>query len=130
MRLIDADQLIKELKMNIVEVRNPEILEGILLAIERIKGQPTAEPQCIATVKVDLSKEDIEKLVKQYAKESIEISFNNSIDRLRDLLMEYSDVKNKMFKYGGSKAIDGKLLDEETIDDITRFIREKENTYV
>ena len=130
MRLIDADQLIKELKMNIVEVRNPEILEGILLAIERIKDQPTAEPQCIATVKVDLSKEDIEKLVKQYAKESIEISFNNSIDRLRDLLMEYSDVKNKMFKYGGSKAIDGKLLDEETIDDITRFIRERENTYV
>ena len=105
-------------------------MEGILLAIERIKDQPTAEPQCIATVKVDFSKEDVEKLVKQYAKESIEISFNNSIDRLRDLLMEYSDVKNKMFKYGGSKAIDGKLLDEETIDDITRFIRERENTYV
>ena len=130
MRLIDADQLIKELKMNIVEVRNPEILEGILLAIEHIKDQPTAEPQCIATVKVDFSKGDVEKLVKQYAKESIEISFNNSIDRLRDLLMEYSDVKNKMFKYGGSKAIDGKLLDEETIDDIIRFIRERENTYV
>ena len=128
MRLIDADQLIKELKMNIVEVRNPEILEGILLAIEHIKDQPTAEPQCIATVKVDFSKGDVEKLVKQYVKESIEISFN--IDRLRDLLMEYSDVKNKMFKYGGSKAIDGKLLDEETIDDITRFIRERENTYV
>ena len=36
--------------------------------------------------------------------------------------MEYSDVKNKMFIYGGSKAIDGKLLDEETIDDIIRFI--------
>ena len=123
MRLIDADKLMTELKMNIVEVRNPEIWEGILLAIERIKGQPTAEPQCIATVKVDLSKEDIEKLVKQYAKESIEISFNNSIDRLRDLLMEYSDVKNKMFKYGGSKAIDGKLLDEETIDDIIRFTK-------
>ena len=128
MRLIDADQLIKELKMNIVEVRNPEILEGILLAIERIKDQPTAEPQCIATVKVDFSKGDVEKLVKQYVKESIEISFN--IDRLKELLMEYSYVKNKMFKYGGSKAIGGKLLDEETIDDIIRFIRERENTYV
>jgi hypothetical protein len=121
MRLIDADQLIKELKMNIVEVRNPEILEGILLAIERIKDQPTAEPQCIATVKVDFSKGDVEKLVKQYVKESIEISFN--IGRLKELLMEYSYVKNKMFKYGGSKAIDGKLLDEETIDDIIRFIK-------
>ena len=128
MRLIDADQLIKELKMNIVEVRNPEILEGILLAIERIKDQPTAEPQSIATVKVDFSKGDVEKLVKQYVKESIEISFN--IGRLKELLMEYSYVKNKMFKYGGSKAIGGKLLDEETIDDIIRFIRERENTYV
>ena len=128
MRLIDADQLIKELKMNIVEVRNPEILEGILLAIERIKDQPTAEPQCIATVKVDFSKGDVEKLVKQYVKESIEISFN--IGRLKELLMEYYYVKNKMFKYGGSKAIGGKLLDEETIDDIIRFIRERENTYV
>lgn len=128
MRLIDADQLIKELKMNIVEVRNPEILEGILLAIEHIKDQPTAEPQCIATVKVDFSKGDVEKLVKQYVKESIEISFN--IGRLKELLMEYSYVKNKMFKYGGSKAIGGKLLDEETIDDIIRFIRERENTYV
>ena len=128
MRLIDADQLIKELKMNIVEVRNTEILEGILLAIERIKDQPTAEPQCIATVKVDFSKGDVEKLVKQYVKESIEISFD--IGRLKELLMEYSYVKNKMFKYGGSKAIGGKLLDEETIDDIIRFIRERENTYV
>lgn len=128
MRLIDADQLIKELKMNIVEVRNQEILEGILLAIEHIKDQPTAEPQCIATVKVDFSKGDVEKLVKQYVKESIEISFN--IGRLKELLMEYSYVKNKMFKYGGSKAIGGKLLDEETIDDIIRFIRERENTYV
>lgn len=130
MRLIDSDKLIKELKINIGEVRNSEVLEGILLAIERIKDQPTAEPQCIATVKVDFSKEDVEKLVKQYAKESIEISFNNSIVRLKELLIEYSDVKNKMFKYGGSKAIDGKLLDEETIDDIIRFIRERENTYV
>lgn len=128
MRLIDADKLMTELKMNIVEVRNPEIQEGILLAIERIKDQPTVEHQCIATVKVDFSKEDVEKLVKQYAKKSIEISFN--IGRLKELLMEYSYVKNKMFKYRGSKAIGGKLLDEETIDDIIRFIRERENTYV
>lgn len=127
MRSIDADQLIKELKMNIVEVRNPEILEGILLAIERIKDQPTVEPQCIATVKVDFSKEDIKKLVKQYAEESIEINFTNSIDRLKELLMEYSNVKNKMLIYGESKAIDGKLLDEETIDDIIRFIQGRQN---
>lgn len=127
MRLIDADQPIKELKINIGEVRNSEVLEGILLAIERINEQLTANPQCIATVKVDFSKEDIERLVKQYAKESIKINFTNSIDRLRELLMEYSDIKNKMFIYGGSKAIDGKLLDEETIDDIIRFIQRRQN---
>lgn len=127
MRLIDADKLMTELKMNIVEVRNPEILEGILLAIERIKDQPTVEHQCIATVKIDFSKEDVEKLVEQYAKEHIKINFTNSIDRLKELLMEYSYVKNKMFLYGGSKAIDGKLLDEETIDDIIRFIQRRQN---
>lgn len=123
MRLIDADKLIKELKINIGEVRNSEVLEGILLAIVHINEQLTANPQCIATVKVDFSKEDVEKLVKQYVKESIEVSFDNNIDRLKELLMEYSDVKNKMFKFGGSKAIDGKLLDEETIDDIIRFTK-------
>lgn len=55
MRLIDADKLMTELKMNIVEVRNPEILEGILLAIERIKDQPTAF--------------DAEKVIKQLEEE-------------------------------------------------------------
>lgn len=128
MRLIDADEISDNDICLALGLGNASSLPDI---IQLLNDQPTVEPhQCIATVKVDFSKEDVEKLVKQYAKESIEISFNNSIDRLRDLLMEYSDVKNKMFKYGGSKAIDGKLLDEETIDDITRFIRERENTYV
>lgn len=126
MRLIDADKILNKDIRLALGFRNLSVLPDI---IQLLNDQPTVEPQCIATVKVDLSKEDVEKLVKQYAKESIEIGFNNSIDRLRDLLMEYSDVKNKMFKYGGSKAIDGKLLDEETIDDIIRFIRERENTY-
>ena len=92
-----------------------------------LDDQPTVEPQCIATVKVDFSKEDVEKLVKQYAEDHIEISFNNNIDRLKELLMEYSCVKNKMFIYGGRKAIDGKLLDEKTIDDIIRFIQRRQN---
>lgn len=120
MRLIDADEISDNDICLALGFGNASSLPDIR---ELLDDQPTAEPQCIATVKVDFSKEDVEKLVKQYAKESIEISFNNSIDRLRDLLMEYSDVKNKMFKYGGSKAIDGKLLDEETIDDIIRFTK-------
>lgn len=122
MRLIDADEISDNDICLALGFGNASSLPDIR---ELLDDQPTVEHQCIATVKVDFSKEDVEKLVKQYAKESIEISFNNSIDRLRELLMEYSDIKNQMFIYGGSKAIDGKLLDEETIDDIIRFIKER-----
>lgn len=124
MRLIDTDKISNRDIRLALGFKNLSTLPDIRQLLD---DQPTVEPQCIAIVKVDFSKEDVEKLVKQYAKESIEISFNNSIDRLRELLMEYSDVKNKMFKYGGSKAIDGKLLDEETIDDIIRFIQRRQN---
>lgn len=120
MRLIDTDKISNRDIRLALGFRNLSALPDIRQLLD---DQPTVEHQCIATVKVVFSKEDVEKLVKQYAKESIEISFNNSIVRLKELLMEYSDVKNKMFKYGGSKAIDGKLLDEETIDDIIRFIK-------
>lgn len=121
MRLIDADKILNKDIRLALGFRN---LSAVIDIRQLLDDQPTVEPQCIATVKVDFSKEDVEKLVKQYAKEAIEINFNSNIDRLRDLLMEYSYVKNKMFKYGGSKAISGKLLDEETIDDIIRFIKE------
>lgn len=120
MRLIDTDKISNRDIRLALGFRNLSALPDIRQLLD---DQPTVEPQCIATVKVDFSKEDVEKLVKQYAKESIKIEFTNSIDRLKELLMEYSDVKNKMFIYGGRKAIDGKLLDEETIDDIIRFIK-------
>ena len=115
MRLIDTDKISNRDIRLALGFRNLSALPDIRQLLD---DQPTVEHQCIATVKVDFSKEDIKKLVKQYAEESIEINFTNSINRLKDLLMEYSNVKNKMFLYGGSKAIDGKLLDEETIDDI------------
>ena len=124
MRLIDADEISDNDICLALGLRNASSLPDIRQLLD---DQPTAEPQCIATVKVDFPKEDVEKLVEQYAKESIKINFTNSIDRLRELLMEYSDIKNKMFIYGGSKAIDGKLLDEETIDDIIRFIQRRQN---
>lgn len=127
MRLIDADKILNKDIRLALGFKNLSVLPDI---IQLLNDQPTVEPQCIATIKVDFSKEDIKKLVKQYAEESIEINFTNSIDRLKELLMEYSDAKNKTFLYGGSKAINGKLLDEETIDDIIRFIRERENNYV
>ena len=127
MRLIDADEISDNDICLALGFGNASSLPDIR---ELLDEQPTVEPQCIAAVKVDFSKEDVERLVKQCAEAPIKISFDNSIDSLRDLLVEYSDVKNKMFKYGGSKAIDGKLLDEETIDDIIRFIRERENKYV
>lgn len=122
MRLIDTDKISNRDIRLALGFRNLSALPDIRQLLD---DQPTVEHQCIATVKVDLSKEDIEKLVEQYAKEHIKINFTNSIDKLKELLMEYSDVKNKMFIYGGRKAIDGKLLDEETIDDIIRLIRER-----
>ena len=127
MRLIDTDKISNRDIRLALGFKNLSTLPDIRQLLD---DQPTVEPKCIAIVKVDFSKEDVEKLVKQYAKESIEINFTNSIDRLKELLMEYSDAKNKTFLYGGSKAINGKLLDEETIDDIIRFIRERENNYV
>lgn len=127
MRLINVDKISNKDIRWALGVGNASCLPDIRQLLD---DQPTVEPQYLATVKVDFSKEDVERLVKQCAEAPIKISFDNSIDSLRDLLVEYSDVKNKMLKYGGSKAIDGKLLDEETIDDIIRFIRERENKYV
>lgn len=123
MRLIDTDKISNRDIRLALGFKNLSALPDIRQLLD---DQPTAEPQYIATVKVDFSKEDVEKLVEQYAKEHIKINFTNSIDRLKELLIEYSNVKNKMFIYGGSKAIYGKLLDEETIDDIIRFIYSKE----
>lgn len=121
MRLIDTDKISNRDIRLALGFRNLSVLPDIRQLLD---DQPTVEPQCIANVKVDFSKEDVEKLVKQYVEEHMKISFDSSIDSLRDLLMEYSDVKNKAFTYGGSKAINGKLLDEETIDDIIRFVKE------
>lgn len=121
MRLIDADQLIKELKINIGEVRNPEILEGILLAIERIKDQPTVEPQYLATVKIDFSKEDIEKLVEKKVKETIDINING----LKDLLMVYFNIwKHGDCRYGMMYHGNFYEFDENDVDDIIKFIKE------
>lgn len=121
MRLIDADQLIKELKINIGEVRNSEVLEGIILAIERINEQPTVNPQCIATVKVDFSKEDIEKLVEEKVKKFIDIN----IDRLKDPLMEYFNIKkHASCRYGMMWRGNFYEMDENDVNDIINFIRE------
>lgn len=121
MRLIDADKLIKELKINIGEVRNLEVLEGILLAIELIKEQPTVNPQYLATVKVDFSKEDIEKLVEQKVKESIDIN----IDGLRDVLMEYFNVgKHGTCRYGMMCRGNFYEIEEDDVKDIIKFIKE------
>lgn len=127
MRLIDVDKISDVDIILALGLGNASSTPGIKALLDE---QPTVEPNCIATVKVDFSKEDVGKLVEQCAKEHMEISFDSNIDSLRDLLMEYSDVKNKAFIYGGSKAINGKLLDEETIGDIIRFVKERENTYV
>lgn len=121
MRLIDADQLITELKINIGEIYNPEILEGILLTIERIKERPIVNPQYLATVKIDFSKEDIEKLVEQKTKETIDIN----IDGLKDLLMEYFNIgKHSACQYGMMYRGNFYEFDEDGVSNIIEFIKE------
>ena len=135
MRLIDVDKLITELKIEIGEVHNPEIIEGIILAIKHIGEQPTVSSQCIATVKVDFSKEDIEKLVEQKVKESIE--FN--LDSLKELLMEYFRIgvdcytynltgDKSSYKCGTVKVNDFEEFNEDAVNDIVDFIKERIST--
>lgn len=123
MRLIDADNIGDSDIANALGTEYCSCLPDIR---ELLDEQPTIKPQCIATINVDFTKEDINKLVEEKVKESLRIGWN--LDKLKELLMEYSYVKNKAFLY--DEKTDGVILDEETIDDIIRFIEERENIYV
>lgn len=123
MRLIDADNIVDHDIANALGTKYCSCLPDIRQLLDE---QPTVKPQCIATINVDFTKEDINKLVKQKVKESLRIGWN--LDKLKELLMEYFYVKNKVSLYSG--RTDSAILDEETIDDIIRFIKERENTDV
>lgn len=134
MRMIDVDKILDEDIRWALGVGNSSCSPDIRQLLDE---QPTVTPQCIATVKVDFSKEDIEKMVEQKVKESIE--FN--LDSLKELLMEYFRIgvdcyaynltrDKSSYKCGTVKANDFEEFNEETIDDIIRFIRERENIHV
>ena len=42
MRLIDADQLVTEMKINIGNIYNPDIIKGMKFGIDLINSRPTA----------------------------------------------------------------------------------------
>lgn len=58
MRLIDADKILNKDIRLALGFKNLSVLPDI---IQLLNDQPTVEPQCIATIKVDFSKEDIKK---------------------------------------------------------------------
>ena len=118
MRLIDADEISDNDICLALGLGNASSLPDIR---ELLDEQPTVNSQCIATVKVDFSKEDVEKLVEQYTKESIDIN----IDGLRDVLMEYFNVgKHGTCRYGMMYYENFYEFDENDVDDIIKFIKE------
>ena len=127
MRLIN----IEDLKgCAIVRPHTHEDIMAIESCSEKIahKDIPTAfdinsviKEQCIATVKVDFSKEDVEKLVEQKIKESIDIN----IDGLKNLLMVYFNIKKHGdCRYGMIYHENFYEFDENDVDDIIKFIKE------
>lgn len=118
MRLIDADEISDNDICLALGVGNASSLPDIR---ELLDEQPTANPQCIATVKVDFSKEDIEKLVKEKVKEFIDIN----IGGLKDSLMEYFNIKkHATCRYGMMCRGNFYEMDENDVNDIIKFIRE------
>lgn len=118
MRLINVDKISNKDIRWALGVGNASCLPDIRQLLD---DQPTVEPQYLATVKVDFSKEDIEKLVEQKVKESIDIN----IDGLKDVLMEYFNVgKHATCRYGMMCRGNFYEMDENDVNDIIKFIRE------
>lgn len=134
MRLIDVDKITNE---DIIFYLGYPYISCLSDIRDMLNDQPTVNPQCIANVKVDFSKEDIERMVEQQVKESVSIN----VDNLKDILMEYFDIGNdsyvynltrgkNAFTYGTINLDDFKEFDEDMIDDIIRFIKEKLNNSI
>lgn len=118
MRLINVDKISNKDIRWALGVGNASCLPDIRQLLD---DQPTVEPQYLATVKVDFSKEDIEKLVEQKVKESIDIN----IDGLRDVLMEYFNVgKHGTCRYGMMCHGNFYEIEEDDVKDIIKFIKE------
>lgn len=118
MRLIDVDEITDEDIRNALGTKYTSCVTDIR---DLLDEQPTVNPQYLATVKIDFSKEDIEKLVEQKVKESIGIN----IDGLRDVLIEYFNVgKHATCRYGMMCRGNFYEMDENDVNDIIKFIRE------
>lgn len=127
MRLIDVDKITnKDIRMAL-GVGNASCLPDI---IQLLYDQPTVKPQCIANIKFE--KEDIEELIEQKVKESVEFNY----DFLKELLMEYFRIgvdcyaynltrDKSAFECGTVTVNDFEEFDEEVIDDIVNFMKSR-----
>lgn len=132
MRMIDVDKISNMDISLALGVGSASSLPDIRQLLDE---QPTVKTQCVATVKVDFSKEDIEKMIEQKVKESIE--FN--LDSLKELLMEYFRIgvdcytynltgDKSSYKCGTVKVNDFEEFNEDAVNDIVDFIKERIST--
>lgn len=127
MRLIDVDKVTNKDICMALGIKYASCASDVK---ELLDEQPTVEPRCIATIKFE--KEDIEELIEQKVKESIEFNY----DLLKELLMEYFRIgvdcyaynltRDKLaFECGTVTVNDFEEFDEEVIDDIIDFIKDR-----
>lgn len=127
MRIIDADKITNKDIYTALGAINVGCLPYVR---DLLDEQPTVKQQCIATVKFE--KEDIEELIEQKVKESVELNY----DYLKELLMEYFRIgvdcyaynltrDKSAFECGTIKVDDFDEFDEEVINDIIDFIKSR-----
>lgn len=127
MRIIDVDKITDEDICMALGVGHASCAPDVR---ELLDEQPTVKPQYIATI--NIRKEDIKEIIDQKFEESIEFNY----DCLKELLMEYFGIGVDCYAYnltrvksafecGTITVNDFEEFDEEVVDDIIDFIKER-----
>ena len=127
MRLIDVDKITDD------DISMALGAEHVICASDirqLLDEQSTVKPQLVATINID--KEEFKEMIDQKFAQSIELNY----DFLKELLMEYFRIGVDCYTYnltrdksefecGTVKVDDFEEFDEEVIDDIVDFIKNR-----
>lgn len=127
MRIIDVDKITDDDICMALGVGHASCAPDIRQLLYK---QPTVKPQCIATI--NIKKEDIKEMIDQKFDQSVELNY----DFLKKLLMEYFRIgvdcyaynltrDKSAFECGTVKVDDFEEFNEEVIDDIIDFIKNR-----
>lgn len=127
MRIIDVDKITDDDIRMALGTISVSCLPDIR---ELLDEQPTVKPPCIATI--NIKKEEIKEMIDQKFEQSVELNY----DFIKKLLMEYFRIgvdcyaynltrDKSAFECGTVKVDDFEEFDEETIDDIIKFIKSR-----